>query len=116
MIKLEGTIINVFTQQGGTDKKTGDAFEDRDKIQLMGELELPNGDIKHELINLSVDDGKHYESLKNQRVSIPCGDIASVLNFIFFVTKGGPHNFLSSISNIKKNSELAKRLAVFLFT
>ena len=30
----------------------------------MGELELPNGDIKHELINLSVDDGKHYETLK----------------------------------------------------
>ena len=45
-------------------KKTGDAFEDRDKVQLMGELELPNGDIKHELINLSVDDGKHYETLK----------------------------------------------------
>ena len=33
MIKLEGTIINVFTQQGGKDKKTGEAFADREKIQ-----------------------------------------------------------------------------------
>ena len=40
MIKLEGTIINVFTQQGGKDKKTGEAFADRDKIQLLGEFEL----------------------------------------------------------------------------
>ena len=31
MIKLEGTILNVFTQQGGKDRKTGDQFEDRDK-------------------------------------------------------------------------------------
>jgi hypothetical protein len=97
MIKLEGTIINVFTQQGGKDKKTGDAFEDRDKVQLMGELELPNGDIKHELINLSVDDGKHYETLKNKRVSIPCGALASGRNVIFYVTKGGTPKILSSI-------------------
>lgn len=97
MIKLEGTIINVFTQQGGKDKKTGDAFEDRDKVQLMGELELPNGDIKHELINLSVDDGKHYETLKNKRVSIPCGALASGRNVIFYVTKGGTPKILPSI-------------------
>ncbi len=48
MIKLEGTIINVFTQQGGKDKKTGEAFADRDKIQLLGEFELPNGDKKNQ--------------------------------------------------------------------
>ena len=33
-------------------KKLVMLFEDRDKVQLMGELELPNGDIKHELIQL----------------------------------------------------------------
>ena len=35
MIKLEGTILNVFTQQGGKDRKTGDQFEDRDKVQIL---------------------------------------------------------------------------------
>ena len=64
MIKLEGTIINVFTQQGGKDKKTGEAFADRDKIQLLGEFELPNGDKKNELIDLTVENGKEYEGLK----------------------------------------------------
>ncbi|ENW14352.1 MULTISPECIES: hypothetical protein [Acinetobacter calcoaceticus/baumannii complex] len=89
MLRLEGTIINVFTQQGGKDKKTGEAFADRDKIQLLGELELPNGDKKHELIDLTVEDAKIYENLKNKRVSIPCGALASGRNVIFYVAKGG---------------------------
>ena len=33
MIKLEGTVLNVFTQQGGTNKK-GEAFEDRDRCKF----------------------------------------------------------------------------------
>ena len=36
MIKLEGIVLNVFTQQGGKDKKTGDQFADRDKVQILG--------------------------------------------------------------------------------
>jgi hypothetical protein len=97
MIKLEGTIINVFTQQGGTSKKTGEAFADRDKIQLMGELELPNGSIKHELIDLTVEDGKAYESLKNKRVSIPCGALASGRNVVFYVAKGATPKLLNQV-------------------
>ena len=46
MIKLEGTVLNVFTQQGGQNKKTGDQFEDRDKVQILGAMDLPNGDVK----------------------------------------------------------------------
>ena len=46
MINLQGTVINVFKQQGGTDKKTGQAFEDRDKVQILGALDLPNGEVK----------------------------------------------------------------------
>ena len=93
MIKLEGTIINVFTQQGGKDKKTGEAFADRDKIQLLGEFELPNGDKKNELIDLTVENGKEYEGLKNKRVSIPCGALASIRNVIFTLQKVQHQNF-----------------------
>ena len=38
--------LNVFTQQGGKDKKTGDQFADRDKVQILGAMDLPNGDVK----------------------------------------------------------------------
>ena len=51
MIKLEGIVLNVFTQQGGKDKKTGDQFADRDKLQILGAMDLPNGDVKNELLH-----------------------------------------------------------------
>ena len=35
MIKLEGVVLNVFTQQGGQNKK-GESFDDRDKVQILG--------------------------------------------------------------------------------
>ena len=46
MIKLEGIVLNVFTQQGTQNKKTGDHYEDRDKVQILGAMDLPNGDVK----------------------------------------------------------------------
>ena len=46
MIKLEGVVLNVFTQQGGQNKK-GESFDDRDKVQILGAMELPvNGGVK----------------------------------------------------------------------
>ena len=96
MIKLEGTIINVFTQQGGKDKKTGEAFADRDKIQLLENLSFLMV-IKNELIDLTVENGKEYEGLKNKRVSIPCGALASGRNVIFYVAKGATPKLLHQV-------------------
>ena len=45
MIKLEGTVLNVFTSKA-VKTKTGDQFADRDKVQILGAMDLPNGDVK----------------------------------------------------------------------
>ena len=42
MIKLEGKLINVFTQEGGTNKK-GESFDERDKFRLWVRLNFPMG-------------------------------------------------------------------------
>ncbi|MGU2733518.1 hypothetical protein [Acinetobacter baumannii] len=88
MIKLEGTVINVFKQQGGTDKKTGQAFEDRDKVQILGALDLPNGDVKNELVTLSVENAHDFYDLLNKKISIAVGALASGRNVVFYVAKG----------------------------
>ena len=49
--------------------------------------------IKNELIDLTVENGKEYEGLKNKRVSIPCGALASGRNVIFYVAKVQHQNF-----------------------
>ena len=44
--------------------KDGKEYEARDKVQILGSLELPNGEIKHELVDLTVDDASVYQPLK----------------------------------------------------
>ena len=88
MIKLEGTVLNVFTQQGGKDKKTGDQFADRDKVQILGSMDLPNGDVKNDLFTLSVDNYKDFNQFLNKKISIAVGAMASGRNVIFYVAKG----------------------------
>ncbi len=87
MLNLTGTIINVFTQQGGTNKK-GESFEDRDKIQLLGALDLPNGAVKNELVTITVENSRDFEHLLNQKISIPVGVMAMGRNVIYYVAKG----------------------------
>ena len=114
MIKLEGTVLNVFTQQGGTNKK-GEAFEDRDKVQILGAMELPNGDVKNELFTLSVENYRDFSDFLNQKISIAVGAMASGRNVIFYVAKGAQPELAKTVWNTKKNSELALASRCFFF-
>ena len=40
MIKLEGIVLNVFTQQGGQNKK-GETFDDRDRCKFLALWNFP---------------------------------------------------------------------------
>ena len=87
MIKLEGTVLNVFTQQGGKDKKTGDQFADRDKVQILGAMDLPNGDVKNELFTLSVENYRDFSDLLNKKFLLLLEQWQAVV-MIFYVAKG----------------------------
>ena len=76
MIKLEGIVLNVFTQQGGQNKK-GETFDDRDKVQILGAMELPNGGVKNELFTLSEENYRDFKDYLNQKISIAVGAMAS---------------------------------------
>ena len=96
MLNLTGRLINVFRQQGGTNKK-GESFEDRDKIQILGALDLPNGEIKHELVTLTVDDSRSFSDLINQEISVSVGVMAMGRNVIYYVAKGAKPMLLGSV-------------------
>jgi len=96
MLNLKGTVINVFTQQGGTNKK-GETFEDRDKVQILGALELPNGEIKNELVTLSVDNYRDFSEFLNKQISIAVGAMALGRNVVFYVAKGAKPEILGSL-------------------
>ena len=101
MIKLEGKLINVFTQEGGTNKK-GESFDERDKIQVMGAIELPNGDVRHELFTLGVDNGRDYEPFINKKISVACGYFANGKTVVFYPAKGALPALIPEMDKMKK--------------
>lgn len=87
MLNLTGQVINVFHMDAGINKK-GEGYDARDKIQLLGELELPNGETKKELIDLTVENVHQYDGLIGKTISLPVGAISSGRSVTFYVRKG----------------------------
>lgn len=88
MLQITGQVMNVFTVEGGIDKD-GKEFASRHKVQLMGNVALPNGENKYDLMDLTVEDMASWLPMKNKQVSIEIGAFAPGKgNIIYFVRKG----------------------------
>lgn len=88
MLQITGKVVNLFTQEGGTNKD-GDAYDARHKVQLLGAVDLPNGDIQHDLIDLTVDDLKDWSALNGKEVTVDIGAFAPQKGkIIYFIKKG----------------------------
>lgn len=88
MLKLNGKVVNVFTKEGGTNKD-GEDYEERHKVQLMGERALPNGDVQMDLMDLTVNDLSDWNDMQGKDVSIDIGAFAPAKgSIIYFVSKG----------------------------
>lgn len=88
MLQIAGKVINIFTVEGGTDKE-GKEFAERHKVQLMGNVALPNGESKYDLMDLSVSDLADWKGLQGQDIAINIGAFApSKGTIIYFVSKG----------------------------
>lgn len=70
MYVLQGTLINVFTTPKGK-TKDGEQYGGDDKLQILQENTLKNGDKRMDLVELSVADGSIYSDKLNQKISIP---------------------------------------------
>ena len=53
----------------------------------MGAIELPNGDVRHELFTLGVDNGRDYEPFINKKISVACGYFANSKTVVFYPAK-----------------------------
>lgn len=95
MLKLSGKVVNVFTQEGGT-SKDGKEYDERHKVQLMGHVALPNGDIKMDLLDLTIQDLSDWNDMQGKEVSIDIGAFAPAKgNIIYFVSKGSKPQLLA---------------------
>lgn len=70
MYVLEGKLINIFeTPKGKT--KDGENYGGEDRIQVMHETALKNGDKRVDLVDLTIDDVAPYRDKLNTLIRVP---------------------------------------------
>lgn len=70
MFLLKGTLINVFeTPKGKT--KEGEDYGGEDRIQVLHENTLKNGEKRMDLVDLTVGDVSPYKDKLNAPISVP---------------------------------------------
>ena len=60
MLTLNGTVANIYESPRGVNKTTGEAFGGQNRIQLMCENMLQNGEKRIELVDLTIEDIQPY--------------------------------------------------------
>lgn len=94
MFTLCGQVANVFIQPGGTSKKTGETFDPRDKVQILGSIPLASGGHKLELVTLNVEDATSFQGLVYKVVRVPVGFYTVGKSVGYFIPQGAkpiPH-------------------------
>ena len=70
MFILDGTLINIFeTPKGKT--REGEEYGGENRLQVMHETKLKNGEKRVDLVELTVDDVHPYADKLNSSVSVP---------------------------------------------
>lgn len=88
MLKISGQVVNIFTVEAGKDKD-GNEYEAKHKVQLLGNIALPNGDTKYDLMDLTVDTLSDWQSLSGKDITVDVGAFApSKGSIVYFVRKG----------------------------
>lgn len=87
MLTLCGTLIHTFKSPKGTNKD-GDEYGGQDKVQILGEIPLPNGETKNDLITLTTHELSRYADLASQKIRVPVGIFANGKSITYFIPKG----------------------------
>jgi len=89
MLTLEGQVVHVYETPTGTTKE-GVEFGGRARVQLLGQQWLRNGESKHDLVDLTVDDPVPFRDAMGQTVRVPVGVFARANTANFFHAKAAP--------------------------
>lgn len=86
MLTLNGQLINSFKTPEG--EKDGKEYGGQDKVQILGEVVLPNGESKRELLTLSTHNKEYFDGLEGQPISVPVSVFANGKSVTYFIPKG----------------------------
>lgn len=100
MISMNGQLLNTFVSPKGQNKQ-GEEYGGQDKIQLLGDVALPNGDSKKEMFTLTAHDLADFEGLQGKHITVPIGIFAQAKSVTYFIPKGSKPSIYNVESKIK---------------
>lgn len=88
MFIMTGQVVNVFTAPKGVSKKTGEEYGGQDKVQIMGNIPLQDGQYRKELVDLTTDQGDVIKKYEGKEVTCPVSFYVSKGSVGYYVPKG----------------------------
>jgi hypothetical protein len=79
MISLTGVLVNVYKAPARNDDE-----EAKDKIQILGDLLLKNGETKKDLVTVTVPDASEYQGREGEMITLPVGAFAPAKGSVIF--------------------------------
>lgn len=92
MLTLSGQLINTFETPKG--EKDGKEYGGQDKIQILGEVVLQNGESRNDLINLTTHEKHFFEGMTGQKIRVPVSVFATGKSITYFIPKGSKPELL----------------------
>lgn len=88
MLTLNGVVQNVFNTPASADRKTGEIRPAADRVQILAENTLQNGEVRIDLVTLKVESGEPYRKLLGRSVRVPVGAFVVGTSIQFYALKG----------------------------
>lgn len=91
MFSITGQVINTFEAppRPANEKEGREAQDAKPKVQLLGDMPVPGGQLRKELVTLTCEDEGVYRAFLGQTISVALGVFApSRGQVIFFIPKG----------------------------
>ena len=89
MFTLNGVVLHVFETPKGVNKKTGEEYESQDKVQILGDVPLLNGQTRKDMITITTHDIDNLKTMLGKAVRLPVGMFAQSKGLItYFMPKG----------------------------
>lgn len=82
MITLNGKLLNVY--RAPVRKGAEEGEKEKDKIQILGEISLPNGETRMDFMTITVKDARAFEGRINEDVSVPVGAFSPQKGTVIF--------------------------------
>ena len=87
MLMLTGTVQNIYhTDESRT--RSGEVIEAADRVQLIANNNLQNGETRVELVTLRIEKPEEYKPYLGRKVSVPVGAFVSGRAVQFYALKG----------------------------